>query len=121
MHAGRVAPHDVTAPPRSPAISYAWALGVVLLATAIGWAISYGPHVPDPHAPQRLANSNVLMLYLLGVLWVATRHTRGAAIVASLLGVAAFDVCFVPPYFRFNVTDEQYVVTFAVMLVTALT
>jgi two-component system sensor histidine kinase KdpD len=93
----------------------------MLSATAIGWVISYGLRVPDPHAPQRLANSNVLMLYLLGVLWIATRYSRGAAVFASLLGVAAFDVCFVPPYFRFNVADEQYVVTFAVMLVTALT
>jgi two-component system sensor histidine kinase KdpD len=121
MPAARNARHDAAARPPSRVISYAWAIGVVLLSTAIGWAISYGPHVPDPHAPQRLANSNVLMLYLLGVLWIATRYRRGAAILASLLGVAAFDFCFVPPYFRFNVADEQYVVTFAVMLVTALT
>src|SRR5205823_3732497 len=69
----------------------------------------------------RLANTNVLMLYLLGVLWIATRYSRGAAVFASLLGVAAFDFCFVTPYLTFNVADEQYLVTFAVMLVAALT
>src|SRR4051812_36900699 len=100
---------------------YAWALGVVALATAVGWIASYGPHIPRAgETAARLANSNVLMLYLLGVLWIATRYTRGAAIFASLLGVAAFDFCFVPPYFTLSVADEQYLVTFTVMLVAAL-
>lgn len=109
------------APSRSNALGYLSAVAVVLLATAIGWVASYGFHIPEPtHAP-RLANSNVLMLYLLGVLWVATRFTRGPAILASVLGVAAFDFCFVPPYFALTVADEQYLVTFGVMLVTAFT
>jgi two-component system sensor histidine kinase KdpD len=56
-----------------------------------------------------------------GLLWVATRHTRGAAVLTSLLAVAAFDFCFVPPYLRFTVQDKQYVVTFGVMLVISLT
>src|SRR5206468_1746738 len=68
-----------------------------------------------------LSDTNILMLYLLGVLWVATRRGRGPAILASLLGVAAFDFCFVPPYLTFAVADTQYLVTFAVMLLTALT
>jgi two-component system sensor histidine kinase KdpD len=40
--------------------------------------------------------------------------------VASVLSVAAFDFFFVPPYFTFAVSDTQYLVTFAVMLVVAL-
>jgi K+-sensing histidine kinase KdpD len=102
-------------------IDYAWAAGVVALATALGWIASYGLHLGAGALHARLANTNVLMLYLLGVLWVATRYSRGAAIFASLLGVAAFDFCFVPPALTFAVADEQYLVTFAVMLVTALT
>src|SRR5207248_7002107 len=54
------------------------------------------------------------------VLWIASRHSRGAAIVASVLGVALFDFCFVPPFYTFTVADQQYLVTFAAMLVTAL-
>lgn len=68
----------------------------------------------------RIANENVLMLYLLGVLWVAARHTRRAAVLASVLSVAAFDFCFVPPFLTFAVSDQQYIVTFTVMLATAL-
>jgi two-component system sensor histidine kinase KdpD len=72
---------------------------------------------------QRLnvADTNILMLYLLGVLWVSTRHGRSASVLASVLGVMAFDFVFVPPYWRLTVQNEQYLVTFAVMLLTALT
>src|SRR5437763_1553139 len=68
---------------------FAWAVGVVALATAIGWPLYHGLHLPHDARRPPLANTNVLMLYLLGVLWVATRYSMGAAIVASLLGVAA--------------------------------
>jgi K+-sensing histidine kinase KdpD len=97
---------------RSDWKGYTAAAVVVAAATAIGW--------PLYHKFQ-LANTNVLMLYLLAVLWIATRYSRGAAIAASVLGVLAFDFSFVPPYYTFNVHDEQYLVTFAVMLLTAVT
>ena len=103
------------------AVGYGWAIAVVAAATAFGWALAHGLRVPAPHDPPRVDNSNVLMLYLLGVLWIATRYSRGAAVVTTLLGVAAFDFCFVQPYWTFSVADKQDVVTFAVMLVTALT
>jgi K+-sensing histidine kinase KdpD len=91
---------------------YASAIVTVALATAIGW--------PLVHSTAHLANVNALMLYLLSVLWVATHHSRGAAVLASALGVATFDFVFVEPYYTFAVADEQYIVTFAVMLLTAL-
>jgi two-component system sensor histidine kinase KdpD len=91
-----------------------------LAATAIAWPLYHGFHRPNDARKPLLADTNVLMLYLLSVLWVATRCSRGAAMLASVLGVAAFDFCFVRPYLTFNVVDEQYVVTFGVMLLTAL-
>jgi two-component system sensor histidine kinase KdpD len=54
------------------------------------------------------------------VLWVATKFDRLSAIVASVLGVLAFDFLFVPPYYTLTVHDQQYTVTFAAMLATAL-
>jgi two-component system sensor histidine kinase KdpD len=74
------------------------AVAVVAAATGCGWPLYHKLH---------LANTNVLMLYLLGVLWVATRYSRGAAIAASVLGVLAFDFTFVPPYYRLDVHDRQ--------------
>lgn len=64
--------------------------------------------------------ANVAMVYLLGVVIVAARYSRGPAILASILSVAAFDFFFVPPRWTFAVSDTQYLVTFAVMLGIAL-
>ena len=44
----------------------------------------------------------------------------GPSILASCLGVLAFDFFFVPPYFTFAVSDTQYIFTFVVMLATGL-
>ena len=91
---------------------YLAAVAIVGAATAIGW--------PIQHRLQ-INNTNILMLYLLGVLWIATRYSRGAATLASFLAVAFFDFFFVPPYLTFAVSDQQYLFTFIVMLITALT
>jgi two-component system sensor histidine kinase KdpD len=99
---------------------YAWAVGATAAATAAGWLLYHGPRPPDASRHPVLADSSVLMLYLLAVLWVATRHSRGAAVLASVLGVATFDFCFVPPYLTFVVANQQYLITFAAMLITAL-
>lgn len=64
--------------------------------------------------------SNIVMVYLLGVVIVATRYGRGPSILASILSVAAFDFFDVPPYLNFAVSDTQYLITFSVMLVVAL-
>ena len=68
----------------------------------------------------RLELVNLVMLYLLGVMFVATRFGRGPSVLAAVLSVAAFDFFFVPPRFSFAVSDVQYLVTFAVMLLVGL-
>jgi two-component system sensor histidine kinase KdpD len=60
------------------------------------------------------------MIYLGGVVAVAMNCRRVIAVTASFLSVAAFDFFCVPPYLTFAVSDYQYVVTFAGMLVVAL-
>jgi two-component system sensor histidine kinase KdpD len=107
--------------PRLWRAGYGWAAATVALSTAVGWPFYHGFSSPLPkYVHHWLSDTNILMLYLLGVLWVATRQGRGPAILASVLGVAAFDFCFVEPYLTFAVADTQYLVTFAVMLLTAL-
>ncbi|MCE1251183.1 MAG: DUF4118 domain-containing protein, partial [Comamonadaceae bacterium] len=64
--------------------------------------------------------TNIVMLFLLVVVGVALRYGRGPAMLAAFLGVALFDFFFVPPWLSFNVSDMQYLITFAVMLVVAL-
>lgn len=67
-----------------------------------------------------LSNANILMLYLLGVLFISARYSRVVAIIASVLTVIAFDVSVVPPYGSLAVSDGQYLITFMVMLLTAI-
>lgn len=64
--------------------------------------------------------ANIVMLFLLTVLLLAVSLGRGAAVLAAVLSVLLFDVFFVPPRFSLAVANIQYLVTFAVMLITAL-
>jgi two-component system sensor histidine kinase KdpD len=88
---------------------YAWAVAATVACTALGLAIS-----------PRFDLVNVAMVYLLAVVFVAMRHSRGPAIATSILCVAAFDLCFVPLIGTFSVDDAQYLHTFAIMLAVAL-
>jgi len=63
---------------------------------------------------------NLVMVYLLGVVVVATRYGRGPSALASALSVAAFDFFFVPPQYTFAVTDVRFAVTFAVMFLVGI-
>ena len=67
-----------------------------------------------------LAATNLAMVYLLGVVAVATRCSRRASVMASFLSVAAFDFFCVPPYYTFQVAESEYLITFAAMLAVAL-
>ncbi len=64
--------------------------------------------------------ANIVMLFLLGTVLVALKFGRGPAALAAFFNVAAFDFFFVPPRLSFAVSDVQYLMTFAVMLVVGL-
>jgi two-component system sensor histidine kinase KdpD len=68
----------------------------------------------------RFALANLIMVYLSAVALVAHRWGRGPSILATVLSVAAFDFLYVPPVFTFSVSDSEYLVTFAVMLMVGL-
>jgi two-component system, OmpR family, sensor histidine kinase KdpD len=88
---------------------YAYASLGVLITTAVAWLMF-------PY----FAQANLIMMYLIAIIVIAIRCGRGPSVLASLLSVASFDFCFVPPYFSFAVSDIQYLLTFGVMLVVAL-
>jgi two-component system sensor histidine kinase KdpD len=113
--AGRRAPASRFAGPgeearRSPPSSYGYALAICAAVTLVAAALL-----------ERIALSNLVMLYLLGAIFAAARLGRGPGVLYSFLGVAAFDFFFVPPRMSFTVSDTQYLLTFAVMLLTSLT
>jgi two-component system sensor histidine kinase KdpD len=68
----------------------------------------------------KLAEANIVMVFLLGVIVVAAWNGRGPSVFASFAGVVLFDVLFVPPVGSLRVADLQYLIMFAVMLGVAL-
>ena len=64
-----------------------------------------------------LSPSNLIMIYLLGVVIVALFGRTGPSILASILSVLAYDFFFVPPLYSFAVSDIQYFFTLLVMLI----
>jgi two-component system sensor histidine kinase KdpD len=96
--------------PRWP--RYLLAVLATVAATGVCW-VFYGLY-------PGLGQANLVMIYLLTTALVAVYGGRRAAILNSVLGVAAFDFMFVPPRFNFAVTDVQYLITFAIMLIVAL-
>jgi two-component system, OmpR family, sensor histidine kinase KdpD len=66
------------------------------------------------------AAANLVMIYLLAVVLISAKLGRGPAVVASLVSVCIFDFFCIEPYLTFAVSDSQYLLTFGVMLTTAL-
>ena len=103
-----------TPPPRRrlpppPTLGYAWAAGTVGVVTAIGILLR-----------SRVSTTDIAMLYILGIAVVGSRARYRPALMASVLAIAAFDLCFVPPFYTFAVSDADYVLTFVMMLVVAI-
>ncbi|WP_277185445.1 sensor histidine kinase KdpD [Caballeronia sp. BR00000012568055] len=94
-------------PPRAYAVALALGAVITLIASVL--------------EARQFALTNLVMLYLLGVVFAAVRLGRGPGVMLSFISVAAFDFFFVPPALSFSVTDTQYVLTFFVMLLTSLT
>ena len=94
---------------RSPLAEYGWAALVVAGSTALAFGLVRVASVTD-----------VAMVYLLGVGFVASRFGRGPSLAAAVVSIAAFDFFFVPPFYTFAVSDARYLLTFGVMLFIAL-
>ena len=69
----------------------------------------------------RLRETNLVMLYLLGLALVSVRFGRRVSVFAALLSVVCFDFFFVQPRFTFAVADSEYVISLIVLLVVGLT
>jgi two-component system sensor histidine kinase KdpD len=64
--------------------------------------------------------TNLVMLFLVAVVFSAVFFGRGPSIVASIVSVLAFDFFFIDPRFTFTVNDTQYILTFIVLLAVGL-
>ena len=93
----------------SPLSRYIGSLLLVAAATGLGFLIG-----------GRLESTNLVMVYLLTVVIAAVYLGRGPAILASFLGVLAFDFFFVVPYLNFAVSDTQYIITFIALFLVGM-
>src|SRR5579885_1155527 len=63
-----------------------------------------------------MGESNLIMVYVLGVIFVALFGQMGPSLLASILSVLAYDFFFIPPYYTLFIKDYRYFFTLMVML-----
>ena len=66
-----------------------------------------------------LKESNLIMVYLLGVIIVALQGKTRPAVLASILSVLSYEFFFIPPFLSFSISDIQFFFTFIVMQLVA--
>lgn len=88
---------------------YLISVGLVFITTLFGELVK-----------RTLEPTNLVMFYLLVVVFVAIRWGQGTAILTSILSVLAFDFFLVPPYLTLNVAALQYIFTFVAFLIVGV-
>lgn len=68
----------------------------------------------------RMTIAELVMIYLVGVVFVALRSNLFASIFAAILSTLVFDFFFIPPYAAFTPLDARHFVTLGVMLLVAV-
>jgi len=79
---------------------------LVVAITLIGWLIH-----------EVISPTNLAMFYMLGVVVVAWKRGLRPAVFTAVIGVLSFDFFFIPPYLNFRVSDTEYLITFAGMII----
>jgi len=100
------------AAPKGPPIvlaHYAWVAMTVAVMTGICFLLG-----------NRFELADLVMIYVVGILIVATRFGRWPSLLAAVLSVAALDFCFVTPRYSFAVGGLKHSGTFLVMLLVSL-
>ena len=92
--------------PVTPPKDYLACIALIATITIIGWLIK-----------SFISPTNLAMLYLLAVVFIAYRKGLRPAIFTAIIGVLAFDFFFIPPHLTFRVTDTEYLITFAGMII----
>lgn len=89
--------------------AYALSAAIMLLCTAIGVLLF-----------RYLSAVNLTMIYLVGVVFVATRFPSGPSTFASVLAALLFNFIFTHPYYTLSINDGQLFIAFVGLFTTAL-
>ena len=88
---------------------WGWVAAAVFASSLVSW-----------FADRHVSLTVQAMLYLAGVVAVASRCTRTQSAVAAVLAVLALNFFFVPPRFTLSVDSIEHLVTLATLLTVAL-
>jgi two-component system sensor histidine kinase KdpD len=92
--------------PAAPPKDYLAATALVAAIVVFGWLVK-----------SFISPTNLSMLFLLAVVVIAFQRGLRPAIFTAIIGVLAFDFFFIPPHLTFRVSDTEYLITFAGMIV----
>ncbi|OHE56256.1 MAG: two-component system sensor histidine kinase KdbD [Thermodesulfovibrio sp. RBG_19FT_COMBO_42_12] len=108
---GEPMPRLVLKPIQSRSNIREWLLSIGTISVCTGIAAIMRPYATVVDAA---------MVYLLGIILVASRTGKGPSLLSTFLSVAAYDFFFVTPFYTFSVHNVRYFLTFIVMFVVAL-
>jgi two-component system sensor histidine kinase KdpD len=108
---GETVPRLVVKPAKHESNMKEWLLSIGTVAVCTGIAALMRPFATVVDAA---------MVYLLGIVLVASRTGKGPSLLSTFLGVAFYDFFFITPFYTFSVHDVRYLLTFVVMFVVAL-
>lgn len=86
-------------------LPYAAGVALVLAVSVVGQPLRSSVHP-----------ANMVMFYLMVIVFIALRWGLGPAVVAAACSAFAFNLFFVPPYFVFALTDPEYSLAFVGLL-----
>jgi two-component system, OmpR family, sensor histidine kinase KdpD len=95
--------------PKHPLHEYAWALGGVLVHTALGWLLL-----------NAIGYTAVGMLYLMGVIAGAMLLSRGPVLLLAAASALMWNYLFIPPRFTFAIKEPHDIMMFAAFFIVAL-
>ncbi len=101
--------NKVTGPGWGSPWGYLWSGLAVAAVTSLGVTIT-GLGLID----------NIGMLFLLPVMFAATRYGQRTGLVTGLISALAYNFFFIPPLYTFTIQDPQNVVTVSVLLMVAV-
>ncbi len=108
---GEAMPRLVSKPIQPRSNIREWLLSIGTISVCTGIAAIMRPYATVVDAA---------MVYLLGIILVASRTGKGPSLLSTFLSVAAYDFFFVTPFYTFSVHNVRYFLTFIVMFVVAL-
>jgi len=102
-------PRPLSSPKERLWSGYVLSVALVVGATGIGRLVH-----------EQIAPTNLVMIYLLAVVFAAVRFGLKPAVLTAFLSVMAFDFFIIPPQLTLAVSDSEYLITFLALFTVGI-